>query len=768
VNECSGRFLLCALLGALMACGDSSSPGAPQRNILLIIMDDVGQDQLGIFNPAADTPAQTPNIDAVASAGVLFTDTTAMPECSPSRAAIFTGRYPFRTGVTAAILFDDQPRAQVSPFEVTAPEVLRTAGYKSAMLGKFHLGGPDNNPDGNRTPAVLGWDYYNGNLQGGPPPIDQTLGCQYLNAPVIPGACSGQTAGSARIPSALEEDSACGQASPCESSDRLGESMGAAFGDAPEDGAVNLFPCGFPLGEVRAGCWRLNGQAEAYFDDNDGQGYTGKQCLELGGISAVDTDGNLLLQCDGCEAPNFEVANGYYVWPRVVNEADGASALEDLPREYMSTFQTDAAIEWINRQNAGGGPWMATVSFDSIHTPYQPPPDDLYPPDFQWPDRVSQNCDDLGAQRVLSNLMTSAMDREIGRLLVETGLAVRDEEGALIYDPDATNTTVILVGDNGTFYPGVKAPYNLVRSKGTPYQTGILVPLIVAGPNVEAGGREVESMINIADLFELFGEIAGVDVRSVVPQAHRLDSRPMLQYLTSPDRSSDVAREFNFAQLGDGLKKEGTIIYPCVLSLGPIRVCTDILFSSEALCEAYQGEWFGPTYANCCELKESADGDENMRIVPSRVWAMRNENYKLVVQDLPECEQEDDDANACEFYDLSPEPDNPINPLGLDNAPSNLLSRGSLSPEERENFELLQSALVDLLASEAECTGDGNLDKKVDDLDLEGIETYRDQPSVFDFNDDGTTNDADREIVLANFGAVCEPPGPVDLPSCAD
>ena len=106
VSDRSGRFFLCALLGALMACGDSSSPGTPQRNILLIIMDDVGQDQLGIFNSGSDTPAQTPNIDAVASSGVLFTDTTAMPECSPSRAAIFTGRYPFRTGVTAAILFD--------------------------------------------------------------------------------------------------------------------------------------------------------------------------------------------------------------------------------------------------------------------------------------------------------------------------------------------------------------------------------------------------------------------------------------------------------------------------------------------------------------------------------------------------------------------------------------------------------------------------------------------------------------------------------------
>ena len=154
--------------------GSQASP-----NILFVILDDVGKDQLASFNPAASTEALTPNLNAIAAAGLKFTNLTTMPECSPSRAAFFTGRYGFRTGVNAAILNQDLPAAQVSPFEVTTPQVLSTAGYRNALIGKYHLGGPENNPGGNAVPLALGWQYFDGNLRGGPPSIDVTLGGQY-------------------------------------------------------------------------------------------------------------------------------------------------------------------------------------------------------------------------------------------------------------------------------------------------------------------------------------------------------------------------------------------------------------------------------------------------------------------------------------------------------------------------------------------------------------------------------------------------------------
>jgi arylsulfatase A-like enzyme len=95
--------------------------------------------------------------------------TTREQEKQSWRASFFTGRYPLRTGVEAAILSYALPSSQVSPYETTTPQILAHAGYRSAMIEKFHLGGPDNNPAGSRTPSVLGWDYYNGNLQGGLP-----------------------------------------------------------------------------------------------------------------------------------------------------------------------------------------------------------------------------------------------------------------------------------------------------------------------------------------------------------------------------------------------------------------------------------------------------------------------------------------------------------------------------------------------------------------------------------------------------------------------
>ena len=67
-------------------------------NVLLIIADDYGVDSMGIYAPGEDT-APTPNLDALAASGIRFTEFWANPICSPTRAAILTGRHGFRTGV---------------------------------------------------------------------------------------------------------------------------------------------------------------------------------------------------------------------------------------------------------------------------------------------------------------------------------------------------------------------------------------------------------------------------------------------------------------------------------------------------------------------------------------------------------------------------------------------------------------------------------------------------------------------------------------------
>src|SRR5207237_10408944 len=86
------QLRLILLLGMLMigtTCPASAASEPP--NILFIIMDDVGIDQLQAFNPLARVA--TPNIDTVIAHGVRFTRDWTMPECSPSRACFFTGRY---------------------------------------------------------------------------------------------------------------------------------------------------------------------------------------------------------------------------------------------------------------------------------------------------------------------------------------------------------------------------------------------------------------------------------------------------------------------------------------------------------------------------------------------------------------------------------------------------------------------------------------------------------------------------------------------------
>ncbi|MFM7121201.1 MAG: sulfatase-like hydrolase/transferase, partial [Gammaproteobacteria bacterium] len=153
------------------ALSDKAKP-----NILFVLMDDVGIDQMRVFGYGGATPPKMPNINAIALAGVRFRNTWSMPECSPSRAALLTGRYPLRNNIYQAIGPNDLANSQVSPYEITAPRVLRTRGYTSALFGKFHLGGPENNPFGNGTPQSLGFDYFYGYVGGLPGSIDRTAG----------------------------------------------------------------------------------------------------------------------------------------------------------------------------------------------------------------------------------------------------------------------------------------------------------------------------------------------------------------------------------------------------------------------------------------------------------------------------------------------------------------------------------------------------------------------------------------------------------------
>ncbi|MEM9398701.1 MAG: sulfatase-like hydrolase/transferase [Verrucomicrobiota bacterium] len=114
-------------------------------NIILIVADDLGYADIGCFGSQL---AETPNIDALARDGILFTDFHSNGAvCSPSRAALLTGRYQQRTGITGVVTAAGHRHTGLALEELTIAEVAQSAGYATALFGKWHLGyGPEFNP----------------------------------------------------------------------------------------------------------------------------------------------------------------------------------------------------------------------------------------------------------------------------------------------------------------------------------------------------------------------------------------------------------------------------------------------------------------------------------------------------------------------------------------------------------------------------------------------------------------------------------------------
>ncbi|MCG3204577.1 MAG: Arylsulfatase [Elusimicrobia bacterium] len=127
-------------------------------HIIHIVADDLGWKDVG-FNGAKDI--KTPNLDALAAEGVKFSQFYVQPMCTPTRAALMTGRYPFRYGLQTGVI----PSVSSYGLDTTEwlmPQCLKQAGYQTAIIGKWHLG----HADKKYWPKQRGFDYQYGAMIG--------------------------------------------------------------------------------------------------------------------------------------------------------------------------------------------------------------------------------------------------------------------------------------------------------------------------------------------------------------------------------------------------------------------------------------------------------------------------------------------------------------------------------------------------------------------------------------------------------------------------
>ncbi len=150
------QSLVAFLLGAMSVCSPVHAAGKP--NIVHIVADDLGWKDVG-FNGCTDI--KTPNLDKFAAEGAKLTQFYVQPMCTPTRAALMTGRYPFRYGLQTAVI-PSVSAYGLDTSEWLMPQCLKEAGYGTAIIGKWHLG----HADRKYWPKQRGFDYQYGAMIG--------------------------------------------------------------------------------------------------------------------------------------------------------------------------------------------------------------------------------------------------------------------------------------------------------------------------------------------------------------------------------------------------------------------------------------------------------------------------------------------------------------------------------------------------------------------------------------------------------------------------
>jgi arylsulfatase A-like enzyme len=738
LSQVMKTLLVSALVAGGVALATQPSPALAAKkkpNVLLFLTDDTGLDQLELYryNSLPSAP-ETPNLASLQSAGLTFRNAWTMPACSTARGVLYTGRYPFRTELQAALGPSDLANSMISPYERTIPKLMSGAGYATALFGKFHIGLQGNNPFQLSMVNSVGWDYYNGWLDetGDPSSIDTSAG--------------------------------------------LGEDY------------AGLYPNGYVPGSANGGadsgaCYNAAGRCTLLTTTAGAKNPAGRMCRD---------EGRIFVPNAACTSPmpsnlDFQTLSAHYVSPLVISQNGRAYAVpptDKRARTFRNVQQTDAAIAWIKNQQKKGKPWFATVSTATVHTPMQVPPVSTLPLDA--PDGNGIDLETTEGKMLVANQMIQAMDSEFGRLMVATGLA-KKQGNQLVLTAASANTMVIYVNDNGSLGSQVRLPFDPTRSKGTAYQTGVWTPMVIAGAKVNPNnaGEDVQALVNIADLYELIGNVGGIDVRKNNPRT--VDSVPMLPYLA--DNTKPSIRDYDFNLVGPNLQANGGSNGPCQFPGSTPPSCSQIPVT-KGVCEDNGGTWFGtgatgsytttsatnpnatvtmsiPSdgFEYCCQVQQYIvqNGGVAGTVIPTTSMAVRDKlGFKLVRNQYNDYDP--NSSTGCvettenELYTVGQS--NPIAPDAplLDTA--NRMIPTPYNEPDLIKYNELTSYLNNLLASEPNCLalGDGNDDGVVNMQDLRNYRSMARRTtgsSWYDVNTDGYTNSTDQQIIVQNLGVSC-------------
>jgi len=224
-------------------------------------------------------------------------------------------------------------------------------------------------------------------------------------------------------------------------------------------------------------------------------------------------------------AGNFSgMLTSYTNWTKVTDGTIGTCA------NYATTEMTNNAIEWLHAQDPQQSTFL-WLAYNAPHTPYHLPPADLI-----TTTGLSGTMGDIN-QHPVPYFKTSleALDHEIGRLFDSLRVWNQFE-----------NTDFIFIGDNGNA-TRVAQIADTSRAKGTVYEYGIHVPMIISGPSVVSPGRTSNALVNTADLFATINELMGVNSwQDYIPPSKPVDSKSIVPILLN---QTDSIRAWTFSEI---------------------------------------------------------------------------------------------------------------------------------------------------------------------------------------------------------------------------